>query len=86
MDISLKTSDVEVSRRAVWPIIDGPLQGCSRAWPADFFYALERMPAQVTLNTGPPRCSDVPRKIEYRLRAVQQGGFVWTCAQPTMLA
>lgn len=65
---------------AAWPIIDGPLQGSSHAWPADFFYAAELPPPAVTPQEAPPRRDDGMRRTEYRLRAVPGGGYVWSCA------
>lgn len=65
---------------AAWPIIDGPLCGQVRAWPADFFYALERPPVVVTPCESLPRCDDGARRTEYRLRVARAGGFVWSCA------
>ena len=65
---------------AAWPIIDGPLRGEVMAWPSDFFYAAELLPPAVRPQEAPPRRDDGMHRTEYRLRAVPQGGFVWSCA------
>lgn len=59
--------------RAAWPVIDGPKKGERIACLHDDFEAL--------LDPFGPRAPllESPR-VRYYLRAVEGGGFVWSCA------
>lgn len=59
--------------RAAWPVIDGPKKGERIACAHDDFEAL--------LDPFGPRPAllESPR-VRYHLRAVQGGGYAWSCA------
>lgn len=60
---------------ATWPVIDGPRQGERIACAHDTF--------NVLLDPFGPRPAILePARVRYYLRALESGGYVWSCAAP----
>lgn len=68
-----QTESRDLSR--AWPVIDGPRKGERVSSKRDYFDAL--------LDPFGPRPAILePARVRYYLRALDDGRYVWSCADP----